>query len=67
MTYSQCTAGNTRENDSAFHGHEALVSLKNIMAFKNMFLKIRAILASVEGRWEKLTMTTDGGTNTWCV
>jgi hypothetical protein len=28
-----------------------------------MFLKTRAILASVEVRWEKLTMKTDGVTN----
>jgi hypothetical protein len=33
------------------------------MTFKDTFLKIRAILASVEGRWEKLTMMTDCGTN----
>jgi len=65
--YSQCRAGNTRENDSAFHGHEELVSvwsLIDIMTFKgDIFLKIRVTLASEEVRWEKLTMTTDGGTN----
>jgi hypothetical protein len=64
--YSQYTVGNTREKDSAFHGHEELVtvcSLKNIMTFKDMFLKIRVTLASKEVRWEKLTMTTDVGTN----
>jgi hypothetical protein len=64
--YSQCTAGNTRENDSAFHGHKELVSdcsLKNTMTFKGMFLKIRVTLASEEVSWEKLTMATDGGAN----
>ena len=41
--YSQYTVANTRENDGAFHGHEELVSVcgsKNIMTFKDMFLKI---------------------------
>ena len=55
------------KNNSAFHGHEELVSvysLKNIVTFKDMFLKVRVTLASEEVRWEKLTMTTDSGTNT---
>ena len=64
--YSQCRFGNTRENDSAFHGHKELVrvcSLKNTVTFKGMFLKIRITLASEEVRWEKQTMATYGGAN----
>lgn len=41
------------ENDSAYHGHEEFVSvcsLKNIVTFKDMFLKIRVTLASEEVR-----------------
>jgi hypothetical protein len=52
------------ENDSAYHGHEEFVSvcsLKNIVTFKDMFLKIRVTLASEEVRWEK----TDNDDRLW--
>jgi hypothetical protein len=63
---SQCTVGNTRDNGSAFHGHEELVSfcsLKNIMTGKDTLLKIWLRLTFMEVSWEKLTMATGGGRN----